>query len=100
MRKIWGLMILSIIFIITAGSVCAQTLTAPMRVEGDFMIYFNEDMIDFSQPVHFQIADKGELDVMFIPEESWLNFTTFERGDPNYQFEAAVSYSWLTEHMN
>ncbi len=75
-------------------------LFAPEGLEGDFMIYFNEDMIDFSQPVHFQIADKGELDVMLIPEESWLNFTTFERGDPNYQFEAAVSYNWLTEHMN
>ena len=64
------------------------------------MIYFNEDMIDFSQPVHFQIADKGEIDIMLIPEESWLNFTTFERGDPIYQFEAAVSYNRLTEHMN
>ncbi len=75
-------------------------LIAPEGLQGDFMIYFNEDMIDFSQPVHFEIADRGELDVMLIPEASWLNFTTFDRGDPNYQFEAAVSYNWLVENMN
>ena len=74
-------------------------LLAPEDLDGDFKIYFNEDMIDFSQPVHFEIADRGELDVMLIPEESWLTFTTSDRGDPNYQFEAAVSYSWLLENI-
>ena len=74
-------------------------LLAPENLDGDFMIYFNEDMIDFSEPVHFEIADMGELDVMLIPEESWLTFTTFDRGDKNYQFEAAVSYNWLLENL-
>lgn len=77
-----------------------EVMLAPENLEGDFMIYFNEDMIDFSQPVHFQIADKGEVDVMLTPGSEWLWVTTFERGDPNYQFEAAVSYSWLLENIN
>ncbi|MBQ6518610.1 MAG: alpha/beta hydrolase [Anaerolineaceae bacterium] len=75
-------------------------LLAPEKLEGDFSICFNEDMIDFSEPVHFEIADKGEIDVMLIPEESWLVFTTLDRGDPNYQFEAAVSYSWLLKNSD
>ena len=75
-------------------------LLAPEDFEGDFQIYFNEDMIDFSQPVRFEIRDLGEAEVMLTPESSWLNFTTFDRGDPNYQFEAAVSYSWLLENIS
>ena len=74
-------------------------LLAPEKLEGDFNIFFNEDMIDFSEPVHFEIADQGEVDVMLVPEEYWLSFTTFDRGDRNYQFEAAVSYNWLLENI-
>ncbi|MBR6090323.1 MAG: hypothetical protein IKP86_10345 [Anaerolineaceae bacterium] len=72
---------------------------SPENFEGDFMIYFNEDMIDFSQPVHFHVADRGEIDVFLIPEGYRLLETTFDRGDPNFQFEAAVSYLWLLENM-
>ena len=71
----------------------------PKDLDGDFLVFFNEDMIDFSVPVHFEIIGHGELDVMIMPELSWLEATTFERGDPNYQFEAAVSYSWLLENL-
>ena len=74
-------------------------LLAPEKLEGDFIICFNEDMIDFSKPVRFEIEDRGELEVMLIPEESWLSFTTFDRGDRNYQFEAGVSYNWLLENL-
>ena len=74
-------------------------LLSPENLEGDFNIFFNEDMIDFSEPVHFEIADQGEVDVMLVPEEYWLSFTTFDRGDRNYQFEAAVSYNWLLENI-
>ena len=74
-------------------------LLAPEDFE-DFMIYFNEDMIDFNEPVRFEIPDKGVIDIMLVPEESWLFNTTFDRGDPNYQFEAAVSYQWLTENID
>lgn len=66
--------------------------------EGDFVIFFNEDMIDFEEPVHFVLAE-GELDVMLIPEISWLEYTTTDRGDPNYQFEAGVAYSWLLSNL-
>ena len=68
-------------------------------LDGDFSIFFNEDMIDFSLPVHFEVAGVGELDVMLIPERAWLETTTMDRGDPNFQFEAAVSYEWLVENM-
>ena len=67
--------------------------------EGDFTICFNEDMIDFTEPVHFMIEDLGEIDVLLIPEEAWLSVTTEDRGDPNFQFEAAVTYSWLEEQI-
>ena len=65
---------------------------------GDFQIMFNEDMIDFEEPVHF-VLPEGELDVQLHPEYEWLNFTTMDRCDPNYQFEAAVSYQWLLEQL-
>ena len=74
-------------------------LLAPEDFDGDFRIFFNEDMIDFSEPVHFELPDMGELDVMLVPEEHWLNYTTFDRGDPYFQFEAAVSYDWLLENL-
>ena len=74
-------------------------LLAPEDFDGDFRIFFNEDMIDFSEPVHFELPNLGELDVMLIPEEYWLNYTTFDRGDPYFQFEAAVSYDWLLENL-
>jgi hypothetical protein len=74
-------------------------LLAPEDFDGDFRIFFNEDMIDFSEPVHFELPNLGELDVMLIPEEYWLNYTTFDRGDPYFQFEAAVSYEWLLENL-
>lgn len=75
-------------------------LLVPENFEGDFLIYFNEDMIDFNEPVHFEIEDKGGIDIMLVPEEYWLFSTTFDRGDPNYQFEAAVSYQWLMENID
>lgn len=66
--------------------------------EGDFTILFNEDMINFDEPVHF-VLDDGEVDVKLTPEMSWLEFTTKDRMDPNFQFEAGVSYQWLLEHL-
>lgn len=66
---------------------------------GDFQIMFNEDMIDFEEPVLFKLPE-GEVLVRVHPEYEWLNFTTNDRKDPNYQFEAAVSYQWLLENIN
>ena len=74
-------------------------LLAPEDFDGNFRILFNEDMIDFSEPVHFELPNLGELDVMLVPEEYWLSYTTFDRGDPYFQFEAAVSYDWLLENL-
>lgn len=74
-------------------------LLAPEDFGGNFRILFNEDMIDFSEPVHFELPNLGELDVMLVPEDYWLSYTTFDRGDPYFQFEAAVSYDWLLENL-
>ena len=71
----------------------------PQDFSGDFMIYFNEDMIDFNEPVHFTIDGAGDIDVILVPESQWLMETTFDRGDPNYQFEAAVSYRWIMSQL-
>ena len=64
--------------------------------EGDFDILFNEAMVDFSRPVTF-ILNGREISLMLEPDHELLVETTFERGDPNYQFEAAVSYSQLLQ---
>ena len=74
-------------------------LLAPEDFDGNFRILFNEEMIDFSEPVHFELPNLGGLDVMLVPEEYWLKYTTFDRGDPYFQFEAAVSYEWLLENL-
>ena len=74
-------------------------LLAPEDFDGNFRILFNEEMIDFSEPVHFEFPNLGGLDVMLVPEEYWLKYTTFDRGDPYFQFEAAVSYEWLLENL-
>lgn len=63
-------------------------------LNGDFSILFNEEMIDFEQPVEFVVD--GEIVTMdIVPYLSVLKETTVERGDPYYQFEAEVSYSQL-----
>ena len=77
----------------------AVKLLAPEDFDGNFRILFNEEMIDFSEPVHFELPNLGELDVMLVPEDYWLSYTTFDRGDPYFQFEAAVSYDWLLENL-
>ena len=58
--------------------------------EGEFDIYLNEDMIDFSRPVTFLINGR-EISVEVKPSLEILKATTLERGDKNYQFEAKVS---------
>lgn len=68
-------------------------------LEGDFWILFNEDMIDFNKPVHFEL-ENGSVDAELVPEMSWLEFTTQDRSDPNFQFEAAVSYQWLLDNIS
>ena len=64
------------------------------NLEGDFQIWFNEDMIDFDNPVHFSV-DGHEKELTLTPDEELLKQTTADRGDPSFQFEASVSYSDL-----
>lgn len=63
-------------------------------LSGDFYILMNEDMIDFGSPVEFNVDGKT-VTVDVIPDEDILRQTTEERGDPNYQFWAKVSYKDL-----
>jgi transposase-like protein len=60
----------------------------------DFEVLLNEEMIDFSQPVTF-VVDGAAVCATVVPSRAVLEQTTNERGDPNYQFEARVSYSEL-----
>lgn len=62
--------------------------------EGDFDLYLNEEMFDFSQPVTFVLGE-NEVTLTLTPSLEILKETTRERGDQNYQFEAKVSYSQL-----
>ena len=63
-------------------------------LNGDFYILMNEDMIDFSDSVEFNVDGKT-VTVDVIPDEDILRQTTDERGDPNYQFWARFSYREL-----
>ena len=63
-------------------------------VSGDFSVLLNEDMVNFSKPVVF-VVDGTEVQMKVTPSLDVLRKTTAERGDPNYQFFAEVSYSDL-----
>ena len=63
-------------------------------VSGDFSVLLNEDMVDFSKPVVF-VVNGTEIPMTVTPSLDVLRETTAERGDPNYQFFAEVSYSNL-----
>ncbi len=62
--------------------------------EGEFYILLNEEMIDFDRLVRFVIG-QNSAEMQLTPDEEVLRQTTAERGDPNFQFEAKVSYSEL-----
>ncbi len=66
---------------------------------GDFEILLNEDMVDFEKPVRFVIGEKSAC-FGVVPDLSVLKQTTAERGDPNYQFEAAIRYSEIAAFAN
>ena len=63
-------------------------------LSGDFSMLLNEDMVDFSRPVTV-VVDGSEVSKTVTPSLDVLRETTAERGDPNYQFFAEVSYSGL-----
>ena len=60
-------------------------------VEGEFIILLNEEMADFSQPVKVFINEE-EYEFTIIPDSRVLEETTAVRGDPNYQFEAEITF--------
>lgn len=64
------------------------------ELDGDFEILFNEEMIDFSKPLNFDVDGKY-VSLKLDPDKTMLTETTAERGDPRYQFEASVKYSDL-----
>ena len=68
------------------------------NLNGDFSILLNEDMIDFEQPVLFEL-NGATVSLRVEPSMAVLKGTTWERGDPNYQFEAEVSYGDLLEKL-
>lgn len=60
-------------------------------VNGTYSILLNEDMVDFSKPVTIVLNGKETVKDI-APDFGILLQTTAERGDPNYQFEAKVSF--------
>ena len=62
--------------------------------EGEFAIWLNEDMVDFSRPVVF-VLNGAEIEKTLEPSLEILKQTTYERGDPNWQFEARVTSTAL-----
>ena len=61
------------------------------EVNGEFSVLLNERMIDFARPVTF-VVDGAEHVLTLTPDRKILEETTVERGDPNYQFEARVTF--------
>ncbi len=89
----------------TASGTLRVTRKADNRIEidasefeGEFAIYLNEEMIDFSKPVTFVLEDR-EVSLALTPSYEVLKATTYDRGDPNYQFEAKISYAELLEKI-
>ncbi|MBR2798672.1 MAG: hypothetical protein IKE17_13150 [Clostridia bacterium] len=60
-------------------------------VNGDFGMLLNERMVDFSRPVTFNVDGK-ETTLTLMPDKTLLTRTTQDRGDPEYQFEAGVTF--------
>ena len=60
-------------------------------VNGEFSMLFNEYMVDFSQPVTFDVNGE-ETTLTLTPDMTILMGTTLDRGDPWYQFEAMVTF--------
>ena len=69
----------------------ANVLTVETQgVNGEFSILLNEKMVRFDAPVVFRVnGDETTLDI--VPDRLVLLETTWDRGDPNYQFEAVVT---------
>lgn len=60
-------------------------------MNGPFSLLLNEEMVDFSQPVRLVVnGDVTELSV--TPDRRVLFETTYDRGDPCYQFEAEIHF--------
>lgn len=60
-------------------------------LDGPFSLLLNEEMVDFSQPIRLEV--NGEVTEMSVtPDQSVLVETTYDRGDPNYQFEAEIQF--------
>ncbi len=85
----------------TTGTVLVSYEKGANRVEiktenlsGDFSVLLNDDMVDFSKPVTF-VVDGESVSRKVEPSLAVLRQTTFELGDPNWQFLAEVSYSSL-----
>ena len=49
-------------------------------------------MVDFTQPVTFTV-NGAEYTVDLDPNYAVLEATTYDRGDPNYQFEAMMRFA-------
>jgi len=58
-------------------------------VYGSFTFLLNEKMLDIFKPVNFQIEDQ-HFKVNIKLSEKFLEYTTFERGDVNFQFPAGI----------
>lgn len=60
-------------------------------LDGPFSLLLNEEMVDFSQPIRLMVNE--ELTVLSVtPDRQVLFETTYDRGDPCYQFEAEIHF--------
>lgn len=64
------------------------------NVNGEFSMFLNEHMVDFSAPVTFVVGGE-ETALTLTPDMTILMATTLDRGDPWYQFEAMVTFKEL-----
>ena len=60
-------------------------------VNGEFSMLLNERMVDFSRPVTFNVNGR-ETCLTLTPDKALLTRTTWDRGDPEFQFEAGVTF--------
>ena len=60
-------------------------------LNGPFSLLLNENMVDFSRPISLQV-NENITDLVITPDRAILVATTYDRGDPFYQFEAELHF--------
>ena len=61
------------------------------ELNGPFSLFLNEEMVDFSQMIRLEVNGEATM-LSVMPDRRILEKSTYDRGDPCYQFEAEIHF--------